>query len=85
MLKMQRRIGHKGSKANEQSTWRKIDLAIGHQQERMVERGNKKKIHQETKIQNFDMPLDRKGHLPLSSVQSFSQFDLVKLLLDSRK
>ena len=57
-----------GSRANEQSTWRKIDLEIGHWQERMVERGNKKKIHQETEIQNFDLPLDWKGHLALASV-----------------
>ena len=83
MLKSQRRTRHKGSRANEQSTWRKIDLEIGHRQERMVERGNKKKIHQETEIQNFDLPLDRKGHLALALMQIFPQFDSVKLLLDS--
>ena len=83
MFKKQRRIGHKGSRENEQNTWHKIDLEIGDRQERMVERGNKEKIHQATEIQNFDLPLDRKGHLSLASVQSFSQFDSVKLLLDS--
>ena len=84
-VKTQRWIGNQGPEANEQSVGSKIDLEVGYWQERMVERSNKKKIHQKAQYKNARWRVDSKGILSLAIVQSFFQLNPIQLLLDTGK